>query len=136
MVCRFQYSGVALAALAGAAAATLVVVALALPGAGLRLAVAAYTLAAALEAVQRVALRRGPRGIRVLVARRSGEVAVRDGRGAWRHGALRDGSFVAPWLTVVRWRPQGARFDRTVLVLPGMTDPDAFRRLRVLLRWS
>ncbi|HSJ95974.1 MAG TPA: protein YgfX [Myxococcota bacterium] len=51
-------------------------------------------------------------------------------------GALRAGSFVAPWLTVVRWRPAGAAFDRTVLVLPDMLPPDRFRRLRVILRWA
>lgn len=48
-------------------------------------------------------------------------------------GRLRDGCFVAPWLTLVRWRPDGARFDRTVAVLPDMLPADDFRRLRVLL---
>jgi toxin CptA len=52
------------------------------------------------------------------------------------HGELRSGSFVAPFLTIIRWRPPGARFDRTLLILPDMIDPDSFRRLRVLLRWA
>ena len=39
-----------------------------------------------------------------------------------------DGSFVAPWLTIVR------RHSRTTLVLPDMLDPARFRELRVLLR--
>jgi len=60
---------------------------------------------------------------------RSGEVQV-DGIG----GELRDGSFVAPWLTVVRWRPRGAWLDRALLIAPDMLDADDFRRLRVLLR--
>ena len=51
-------------------------------------------------------------------------------------GDVVDGSFVAPWLTIVHWRPLGARFARTLLVLPDMLDPDAFRRLRVILRWG
>jgi len=51
------------------------------------------------------------------------------------HGAFVD-RFVAPWLTIVRWRPPGARFDRTVMVLPGMLTDDCFRRLRVLLRFA
>jgi hypothetical protein len=51
-------------------------------------------------------------------------------------GEVVDGSFVAPWLTVVRWRPLGARFTRTLLVLPDMLDAEAFRALRVVLRWE
>ena len=143
VVCRFQYSGAALALPAVAAAATLAVAVLALSSAApgriagaLYGAGAAYTLGAALEVVRRVALCRGRRAVRVLVVRRSGELAVRDAKGAWRHGALRDGSFVAPWLTLVRWRPEAGRFDRTVLILPGMTGAGEFRRLRVLLRWA
>lgn len=49
-------------------------------------------------------------------------------------GRLRDGSFVAPWLVVVRWRPLGAWWDRRLLVAPDMLGTDDFRRLRVLLR--
>jgi hypothetical protein len=51
-------------------------------------------------------------------------------------GAVQPRCFVAPWLTVVRWRPEGARFDRTFIVLPDMADGDAFRRVRVLLKWG
>ena len=51
-------------------------------------------------------------------------------------GTLRDGSFVAPWLVVVRWRPARAWKDRSLLVAPDMLGADDFRRLRVLLRWG
>jgi hypothetical protein len=51
-------------------------------------------------------------------------------------GTVRDGSFVAPWLAVVRWRPVGAWRDRSLLVAPDMLGADEFRRLRVLLRWG
>jgi hypothetical protein len=51
-------------------------------------------------------------------------------------GSVRDGSFVAPWLAVVRWRPTGAWRDRSLLVAPDMLGEEDFRRLRVLLRWS
>ena len=51
-------------------------------------------------------------------------------------GEVVDGSFVAPWLTVVHWRPLGARFTRTLPVLPDMLDAEAFRALRVALRWE
>jgi hypothetical protein len=50
-------------------------------------------------------------------------------------GTLRDGSFVAPWLVVVRWRPAGAWIDRTLLVAPDMLGAEDFRALRVLLWW-
>jgi hypothetical protein len=51
-------------------------------------------------------------------------------------GSIRKGSFVAPWLAVVHWRPQGAWLDRTVLVAPDMLPAEDFRRLRLLLRWG
>ena len=51
-------------------------------------------------------------------------------------GAVAAGCFVAPWLTVVRWRPAGAWMDRSLLVAPDMLGADDFRRLRVLLRWG
>ena len=51
-----------------------------------------------------------------------------------RRGRLAPGSFVAPWLTSVRWRPEGAWFDRAVLILPDMLPAEDFRRLRVLLK--
>ena len=51
-------------------------------------------------------------------------------------GRVRDGSFVAPWLVVVRWRPERAWRDRSLLVAPDMLGADDFRRLRVLLRWA
>ena|SRR5688572_26061524 len=51
-------------------------------------------------------------------------------------GAVAAGCFVAPWLTIVRWRPAGAWMDRSLLVAPGMLGADDFRRLRVLLRWG
>jgi hypothetical protein len=58
-----------------------------------------------------------------------GEVLV-DGRA----GSLRAGSFVAPWLAILRWRPAGARFDRTLLVSPDRLSPADFRHLRVIVK--
>jgi hypothetical protein len=56
-----------------------------------------------------------------------------DGRVAT--GRLLDGSFVAPWLVVVSWRPDGARMARAIVVAPDAVGEQDFRRLRVLLRW-
>lgn len=77
----------------------------------------------------------GPRSVREIALRVPREIAVRDARGRVRLGTLRDGSFVAPWLTIIRWRPHGALLDRTLLVLPDMLESDAFRRLRICLKW-
>jgi hypothetical protein len=62
------------------------------------------------------------------------EVTTRDGRTFT--GQVRDGSFVAPWFTTVRWQPDGSRFSRTIAVLPDMLPGQDFRNLRVLLRWA
>jgi hypothetical protein len=61
----------------------------------------------------------------------SGTVGV-DGR----EGRMRDGAFVAPWLTILRWRPDGAWLDRTLLIAPDRLGAEDARRIRVLLRWS
>lgn len=91
---------------------------------------AAILLATAVACLACPALR-AARTARQLGIERGGAVRV-DGVA----GELRDGSFVAPWLTLVRWRRAGARCDRTVLVVPDMLPPDDFRALRVLLRWK
>lgn len=61
-------------------------------------------------------------------------IDVRDGREGLKAGRLVDGSFVTPWLTSIRWRPAGDRFDRSILILPGVLDAESFRQLRVLLK--
>ena len=68
------------------------------------------------------------------IALREGEVEVMDTAGRRLDGKLRTGCFVSPWLTTIRWRPRGARFDRTILVLPDMLADESFRELRVWLR--
>jgi toxin CptA len=118
-----------------ASLATVVLIA-ATPGVlALRILAATWIACAALEALHSRALLRGRCAARAVSLARGGEIAVRDALGCWRAGSLREGSFVAPWLTVIRWRPAGARFDRAVPILPDMLSPDEFRRLRVMLRW-
>jgi toxin CptA len=82
----------------------------------------AWTLFVALRALRR--LRPGTR----LRVDREGTIEV-DGV----EGCVRVGSFVAPWLTVVRWRPRHAWIDRTVLVVADVRPGEERRRLRVLL---
>ena len=124
------------AIVSAAALATMVLMA-ALPGApALRILAATWVACAALEAIHSSALHRGRRGVRAVSVRREGEIAVQGAAGTWRSGTVRSGSFVAPWLTIIRWRPADARFDRTLAILPDMLEAEAFRRMRVLLRWS
>ncbi len=115
--------------------ATLGVIALTPLPAAARVLAATWIACAALEAIHSRALLRGPRAARSLRIA-SGEVEIEDGTGRVRTGTLRPGSFVAPWLTIVRWRPEGARFDRALPLVPGMAGAVELRRLRVVLRWG
>ena len=101
-----------------------------------RVLAATWATCLALEAIHRIALHRGRDGATRIVLRPPRDIEVEGGMGRTRAGAIADGCFVAPWLTIVRWRPAGARFDRTILVLPDMIGADEFRRLRVMLRWA
>jgi toxin CptA len=123
------------ACVAMAAMATLALIA-ATPGFdAARILAATAVVCAALEAAHSQALLRGRRAAHELRIRGTA-IEVCDGLGCWRTGAVRAGSFVAPWLTIVRWRPEGARLDRSVPILPGMAPPAEFRRLRVVLKWA
>jgi hypothetical protein len=128
--CELQYSRLAAGTiLALGIASAAVAASLPLP-AWIRLAAVAAVVVEAMLAWARI------RAVRFLAVRREGEVrlGLRDGRVL--QGRLRPGAFVAPWLTLVRWRPEGARVDRTVVLLPGIADAQALRKLRVILRWA
>ena len=87
----------------------------------------------ALDACRTLAKHRGANGVCTFrLCERA--IEVEDAGGGLREGELRDGSFVSPWLTILRWRPVGALRDRTIVILPDMLDADAFRALRVFLR--
>ena len=71
-----------------------------------------------------------------LVLARDGAVRVEMRDGRTFEGMVRAGSFAAPWLTVVRWRPAGRRWDRTLLLLPDAAGSAEMRNIRVILRWG
>lgn len=110
-----------------AALATLALFVLSPIDAAIQLAVLAW-----LAVVTRRALARAAWRGRVEVDRHRA-IRVRDAAGV-REGLVQDATVAFPFLTVIRWRPPGAWTDRTVLVLPDMLDPAAFRHLRVVLR--
>jgi hypothetical protein len=120
------------------AAGTILALGLASAGVAASLPLAAWLRLAivAAVAVEAALAWRSLRAVRFVAVRREGDVRVglRDGRVL--EGSVRPGSFVAPWLTLVRWRPHGARFDRTVVLPPDIADAQALRELRVMLRWA
>jgi toxin CptA len=133
---ELQYSRAGIAIVCLSAGAT-VALAWALPVAlALRIALAAWVAALGLGALERAVLLCGRRAARRLRVQRDGAIEVESASGIRTAGVLRAGSFVAPWLVIVRWRPHGGRWDRTVLLLPDMVAAEEFRRLRVLLRWA
>jgi hypothetical protein len=99
-------------------------------------AACAWLTVAGVVALRREAFREGQGSVSLLAIDLRGCVEASGAAGRRVEGRLAPGSFVAPWLTVVRWKPEGARFARTVLVPPDAVDREAFRRLRVLLRWG
>lgn len=133
---ELQYSRAAVAVLAVMALSSAAIV-LATPwSVPLRCAFTFAIAALFAEALQRVALLKAPGAARFISVQRDGRFEVESRSGAVRTGQLRAGSFVAPWLVIVRWRPDGARGDATVLVMPDMASGEDRRRLRVLLRWA
>jgi hypothetical protein len=71
-----------------------------------------------------------------LELRGDGTLAACTRDGQWREGTLAGSTFVAPWLTAVHVRLEGARRASSVLLLPDNVDREDFRRARVWLRWK
>lgn len=91
---------------------------------------------ACVRALRRHAWRVGAAAVREFATGLDGRIEVRRVAGPPVAGRLARGSFVAPWLVVVYWVPDGARFSRPIFLLPDMAGEQALRRLRVLLRWG
>jgi hypothetical protein len=128
--CEIKYSGAAEAFLVAAVGGTLaIVVFVPFPDAARVLLFAAVV---GLASHARAKLR-AIQAIRLDIDRRL-ELLQSDGR--WRGAVVREGSFVAPWLTIIRWRPDGGWYDRSLVLLPGMVGAESLRAVRVILRWS
>lgn len=96
----------------------------------------AGVLAWAWDTFRMVALRTGARTVAAVHLGGDRRVVMRYGDGRLVAGHVRSASYVSAMLTAIVWRPDGACFSRTVLVLPDMLLPDRFRRLRILLRYA
>jgi len=84
---------------------------------------------------------RFPQRVRIVPARTHGaadsiELYFADGK--TQQGNIIAGSFVAPYLTVVRFRITRSKFTlaKSLVVLPDSLDHEAFRELRVRLKWG
>jgi toxin CptA len=121
------------AALAAAHVVALAAALLALPAAAAAVVAAGVVLSAV--AHLRLALHRAPRAVAGLEVTADGQFAVADPAGTWSTARLRSVAVPVPWLAVVTARDAlGQR--RSAVVLPDALDRDAFRRLRVWLRWG
>jgi hypothetical protein len=129
ITCELRRSRRADAFLACAVGLTLAIVALVPFADTARALLYLWTVAGAAHA--RVKLRR----VRALQISAEGYIVVHE-KARVRAGRLAAGSFVSPWLTIVNWRPEGARYTRTLVLLPDMVGCDALRNIRVILRWS
>ena len=135
IIVRLGASRLAAAAIVMLAGATLALVALVPAPAWARACLVLAVGGAMLRHYRFHALRNSPRSVRAFRIARDGSLEVEEAAGC-RRGALRAGGFVAPFLTIVCWRPDGARFDRRIVIFPDMLPPETFRALRLLLRWS
>ncbi len=111
--------------------------ALAAAGAGLPPVAGAFAAAGlvlSLVHYWRWATQRVPSSVAAIEIWPDGRLAIAGPAAAWRPAALRHAAVPAAWLTVLVARDD-AGDSRCAVILPDALDPDAFRRLRVLLKW-
>ena len=100
------------------------------------LLIAATIMASCASSILRLALQRSSNAIVELEAGEGARVSCRTRDSQWREGQALSSSFISPWLTVLNLRVAGAARARHLVILPDNVETEAFRRLRVLLRWS
>jgi toxin CptA len=120
------------AAVAVAHAAALAAACVSLPAPAAALVAAGLALSA-IEHVRR-ALQRSPLAVAGLELDAGGAAAVAGPGSDWSPARLLDAAVPVSWLAVVSLRDSLGR-RRTAVVLPDALASEAFRRLRVWLRW-
>jgi toxin CptA len=125
---RMLAAAIALAHLAAALAALV-----ALPGPAAAVVAAGVALSTVVQL--RGALQRAPESVAGLELGADGGIAVAGPSGEWTAAQLRTAAVPAAWLAVLILR-DGAGRRRAAVVLPDALDREAFRRLRVWLRWG
>lgn len=85
--------------------------------------------------VQRHALLRLPSSVIGLKLMDEGKLDMLTASGNWHEAQLGTEQFVNPRLTIVSYRCEGTRWTRHVVIVADMLDAEAFRELRVRLKW-
>jgi toxin CptA len=84
----------------------------------------------------RDALKRLPNSVLAIKYLPDDKVELQNKNGEWLAGSIVSGSFVAPYLTTLAYRPDEKFFHRYLILLPDMLDAESFRELRTHLRWK
>jgi len=102
----------------------------------LKAAATPVLLASLVFYLRRDALRSFARSVAALSLNSECGCSIQSVRGEWLETRLLSSSFVSPYLTVLNLRPHGSWGARHVVIFPDAIDPEAFRQLRVLLKWK
>jgi toxin CptA len=99
-------------------------------------ALIASVIVSLVRVLYRHALLRSPRSVVELEIHDQEKAAIRTRRTAWRDARILSTSCVTPSLTVLNLRTEDTRPAQHVLLVRDNVDEEAFRRIRVLLRWA
>lgn len=97
---------------------------------------ASVLLVATLYILLRDVWHRFPWSITALQLATDGSLRCMTRNGRWQHAYVQGNSCVTAWLTVLNVRLTGERWPRGIVLLPDSLEVDAYRRLRVWLRWG
>lgn len=86
--------------------------------------------------LRRDCFRLAPGAIVRLRVEHGGKFSYQTRAGEWHDAALLGNSLVTPWLSVLGFRREGARFGRYTVLFPDTLDAEAYRKLRVLVKWT
>ena len=81
-------------------------------------------------------LKRLPQSCTSLALNAKGELTVSTKDGSEQQITVLPSSFVTSYLTVLNYKVQGKYWQRSIVLLPDNVDTEAFRQLRVWLRWG
>lgn len=86
--------------------------------------------------LRRDALRHSPNALVALTLYPDCRCQFTTRAGVTQEATLLGSSFVAPYLTVLNLHPEGRRLARHAVILGDAVDAEAFRKLRVKLKWG
>ena len=88
------------------------------------------------QAIWRDALLQAGASIDAMALSAKGELRCHLRAQDWQLVQVLDSTYVAPWLSVLHLQVEGRRFARHVVLLPDSLDAEAYRQLRVWLKWG